>query len=127
MQYVGEHGFVRPRDIEAIGLPREYLVRLHRQGKLNRPARGIYTFPDADRLIWNSSPGHPEESGGMGEGEKSGTDEHLDTVPQWPTSFPGRGVRPEGLFSFAAFEDPTKAGFRKTTSSTSIPTAWPVT
>ena len=48
MQYIGEHGMVRPRDIEAIGLPREYLIRLHRQGKLNRPARGIYTFPDAD-------------------------------------------------------------------------------
>ena len=36
MRYVGKHGIVRPRDIEAIGLPREYLVRLHRQGKLNR-------------------------------------------------------------------------------------------
>src|SRR6266436_9048108 len=48
MRYVGKHGIVRPRDIEAIGLPREYLVRLHRQGKLNRPTRGIYTLPDAE-------------------------------------------------------------------------------
>jgi predicted transcriptional regulator of viral defense system len=48
MQYVGQHGIVRPRDIEAIGLQREYLLRLHRQGKLNRPTRGIYTLPDAD-------------------------------------------------------------------------------
>lgn len=48
MQYIGEHGMVRPRDIEAIGLPREYLVRLHRQGKLNRSSRGIYTLPDAN-------------------------------------------------------------------------------
>jgi predicted transcriptional regulator of viral defense system len=48
MQYIDEHGMVRPRDIEAIGLPREYLVRLHRQGKLNRPGRGIYTLPDAN-------------------------------------------------------------------------------
>jgi predicted transcriptional regulator of viral defense system len=47
MQYVGRHGMVRPRDIEAIGLPREYLVRLHQQGKLNRSGRGIYTLPDA--------------------------------------------------------------------------------
>lgn len=47
MQYIGHHGIVRPRDIEAIGLPREYLVRLHRQGKLHRPGRGIYTLPDA--------------------------------------------------------------------------------
>ena len=48
MQYIGEHGIVRSRDIEAIGFPWQYLVRLNRQGKLNRPARGIYTLPDAD-------------------------------------------------------------------------------
>jgi predicted transcriptional regulator of viral defense system len=48
MRYIGEHGIVRPRDIEAIGLPREYLIRLHRQGKLNRSGRGIYTVPDAN-------------------------------------------------------------------------------
>jgi len=47
MQYIGEHGIVRPRDIEAIGLPRQYLVRLHDQGKLTRPGRGIYTLADA--------------------------------------------------------------------------------
>jgi predicted transcriptional regulator of viral defense system len=38
----------RPRDIEAIGLPREYVVCLHRRGKLNRLGRGIYTLPNAD-------------------------------------------------------------------------------
>ena len=48
MRYVGQHGIVRPRDIEAIGLPRQYLVRLYRQGKLNRSGRGIYTLPDAN-------------------------------------------------------------------------------
>jgi predicted transcriptional regulator of viral defense system len=48
MQYIGKHGMVRPRDIEAIGLPREYLIRLHRQGKLNRYGRGIYTVQAAD-------------------------------------------------------------------------------
>jgi predicted transcriptional regulator of viral defense system len=47
MHYIREHGIVRPRDIEALGLPREYLIRLHRQGKLNRSGRGIYTVPDA--------------------------------------------------------------------------------
>jgi predicted transcriptional regulator of viral defense system len=47
MRYIGQHGIVRARDIEAVGLPREYLLRLHRQGKLNRPGRGIYTLPDA--------------------------------------------------------------------------------
>ena len=47
MQYVRQHGIVRPRDIEAISVPREYLLRLHRQGKLNRTGRGIYNLPDA--------------------------------------------------------------------------------
>jgi predicted transcriptional regulator of viral defense system len=48
LRYIGEHGMVRPRDIEAIGLPREYLIRLHRQGKINRSGRGIYTLSDAN-------------------------------------------------------------------------------
>src|SRR5277367_5549369 len=47
MRYVGKHGIVRPRDLEALGIPREYLLRLHRQGKLSRTGRGIYTLPDA--------------------------------------------------------------------------------
>lgn len=47
MHYVSHHGIVRPRDIEAIGLPREYLLRLHRQGKVVRSGRGLYSLPDA--------------------------------------------------------------------------------
>jgi len=47
MQYVRRKGIVRPREIEALGIPREYLLRLHRQGKLSRTRRGIYTLPDA--------------------------------------------------------------------------------
>ena len=54
IHYVAEHGIVRPRDIEAIGFPREYLVRLHRRGKVNRPSRGIYTLPDANVTEWHS-------------------------------------------------------------------------
>jgi len=47
MHYVSNHGIVRPRDIEGIGLPREYLLRLHRQGKVVRSGRGLYSLPDA--------------------------------------------------------------------------------
>lgn len=47
MDYVRTHGIVRPRDVEAIGIPREYLLRLHRQGKLDRTGRGIYVLPNA--------------------------------------------------------------------------------
>jgi predicted transcriptional regulator of viral defense system len=47
MQYVRQHGIVRPREIEAIGIPREYILRLYRQGKLSRAGRGIYALPNA--------------------------------------------------------------------------------
>lgn len=47
VQFVRQHGIVRPRDIEKIGIPREYLLRLHREGKLDRMGRGMYSVPDA--------------------------------------------------------------------------------
>jgi len=47
MHYISQQGIVRPRDIEAIGLPREYLLRLHRQGKVARSGRGLYSLPEA--------------------------------------------------------------------------------
>jgi predicted transcriptional regulator of viral defense system len=37
---------VRPRDVEALGIAREFLLRLHRQGFLVRPARGVYALAD---------------------------------------------------------------------------------
>jgi predicted transcriptional regulator of viral defense system len=46
MRYVRQHGIVRPRDVEAAGIPREYLLRLYRQGKLERSGRGMYTLPN---------------------------------------------------------------------------------
>jgi predicted transcriptional regulator of viral defense system len=38
---------VRPRDVEARGIPREHLLRLYRRGLLRREARGVYTLADA--------------------------------------------------------------------------------
>jgi len=38
---------VRPRDVEALGIARESLLRLYRQGLLVRPARGVYALPEA--------------------------------------------------------------------------------
>ena len=49
MRYVRRYGIVRPRDVEAAGIPREYLLRLYRQGKLERSGRGMYTLPN--RLV----------------------------------------------------------------------------
>jgi predicted transcriptional regulator of viral defense system len=40
-------GVLRPRDVEAAGVPREYLLRLMRNGVLERSGRGLYRLPDA--------------------------------------------------------------------------------
>lgn len=42
-----KHKIVRPRDVEAIGVPREYLLRLMRQGVIRRTGRGVYEVSDA--------------------------------------------------------------------------------
>ena len=42
------HGVLRARDLKPHGIPREYLTRLHAQGVLERPARGMYVLADAN-------------------------------------------------------------------------------
>ena len=39
-------GLARPRDLDAIGVSREYLNKLYLQGELDRPGRGLYALPD---------------------------------------------------------------------------------
>lgn len=41
-------GVVRPRDLDAHGIPRIYLTRLVRRGLLERVGRGLYSLPDAE-------------------------------------------------------------------------------
>ncbi len=43
-----EKGILRPRDLAAYGIAREYLRRLQQRGLLVRSARGLYILPDAD-------------------------------------------------------------------------------
>jgi len=38
---------VRPRDVEALGIAREFLLRLYRDGILVRPARGVYALAES--------------------------------------------------------------------------------
>ena len=45
---VREGGMIRPRDLDAYGIPREYLSRLCDKGVLERRSRGIYTLLDAE-------------------------------------------------------------------------------
>ena len=42
-----QHGVLRPRDVEAAGIPREYLLRLLRRGVMERTGRGLYRMVDA--------------------------------------------------------------------------------
>ena len=42
-----KNGLLRPRDVEAVGIQREYLLRLYRDGTLIRVGRGLYALPDA--------------------------------------------------------------------------------
>ena len=39
---------VRPRDLVAKKIPRDYLDRLHRRGLVERVSRGVYAWPGAD-------------------------------------------------------------------------------
>ncbi|MBN1919565.1 MAG: type IV toxin-antitoxin system AbiEi family antitoxin domain-containing protein [Verrucomicrobia bacterium] len=46
IRYVRKHRVIRPRDLDAIGVPRTVLQRLTDRGELIRQARGIYTLPE---------------------------------------------------------------------------------
>lgn len=48
LELVRQMGVLRPRDLEAHGLSREYLRRLEQRGLVQRSSRGIYFASDAD-------------------------------------------------------------------------------
>jgi predicted transcriptional regulator of viral defense system len=48
LQLVKERGTVRPRDLVERDIPPDYLDRLHRRGLVERVARGIYAWPEAE-------------------------------------------------------------------------------
>ena len=48
LEHVRRAGIVRPRDQAPLGVPQDYLWRLHQRGLLERIGRGLYTIPEAD-------------------------------------------------------------------------------
>ena len=48
LEMVQQAGVLRPRDLDAQGIPRIYLSRLCEHGYLQRVGRGLYVLPDAD-------------------------------------------------------------------------------
>src|ERR1035441_9810085 len=47
LELAAHQPLVRSRDVEALGIARESLLRLYRQGVLVRPARGVYALADS--------------------------------------------------------------------------------
>ena len=45
---IRQHGVLRPRDLDAHGIPREYLRRMQARGLAQRISRGLYVLPNAD-------------------------------------------------------------------------------
>ena len=48
VEFVRKRGVVRSRDIESLGVSREYLRRLVANGEVERVGRGLYALPDAE-------------------------------------------------------------------------------
>lgn len=48
LRIIRKAGVLRPRDMDAYGVPRKYLNLLYQKGLLNRVARGVYVHVDAD-------------------------------------------------------------------------------
>jgi predicted transcriptional regulator of viral defense system len=47
LDLVSKGGILRPRDLRTKRLPKDYLWRLHKQGKLEKVGRGMYAIPGA--------------------------------------------------------------------------------
>jgi len=48
LKLLQEHGILRPRDLASHDIPLGYLDRLYRRGLVDRVARGLYGWPNAD-------------------------------------------------------------------------------
>jgi len=48
LELLRKHGTLRPRDLARRSIPPDYLDRLYRLGRVDRVARGLYAWPDAE-------------------------------------------------------------------------------
>jgi len=48
LEILEHQSVLRPRDLDAYGIPRNYLARLHKRGLVNRVGRGLYMLPQTD-------------------------------------------------------------------------------
>lgn len=48
-ELLGKRSVISISDLNANNIPREYLSRLYKQGKLEKVGRGVYSFPNVDK------------------------------------------------------------------------------
>jgi predicted transcriptional regulator of viral defense system len=54
LEFIKTKGFVRTRDLTALGIRRDYLATLLREGLVERVGRGIYTLPGFEATEYHS-------------------------------------------------------------------------
>lgn len=54
IELLEKQSFVRPRDLSAVGLPKDYLYQLEKEGVIKRVGRGLYQLPGGSISEWNS-------------------------------------------------------------------------
>ena len=67
---------LRPRDVEALGIPREYLARLCRQGLVERVGRGLYALAEGAPILEHVSMELREQHGLYTQAEVTPTEYH---------------------------------------------------
>lgn len=48
LEVIKKAGILRPRDLDAYGIRRQHLMRLYKQGLIQKTGRGLYTLKDAN-------------------------------------------------------------------------------
>jgi predicted transcriptional regulator of viral defense system len=54
LELAKEKGIIRAEDVEAVGISRNYLYRMHKEGLLEKSAVGLYTLPEAPVTEYSS-------------------------------------------------------------------------
>ena len=54
IDFMSKQAIVRPQDVVAAGLPKDYLYQLAKEGVVEKLGRGLYQLPDSDISEWTS-------------------------------------------------------------------------
>lgn len=54
IDFMSKQTIVRPKDLVAVGLPKDYLYQLASEGVVEKLARGLYRLPESDISEWTS-------------------------------------------------------------------------